>query len=131
MKNTLVRENFLKECLQIIPKTHKIHLFGVSTLDLLDKYWDNIYSADSSTWYFAAINGEILSDYGRLIVSERRGDSDKFVIKYIEDKGYNFNLISTDVTERIKFNLDFLQDWLEKREHRNYPCNNLSQLNLF
>ena len=116
VKNTLIRDSWLKRCFEIIPKECKVHLFGVSTLELLDKYWERIYSADSSTWYFSAINGELLSDYGRLIVSENRGFCDKSVIKYIESRGYSFEDVSTDVTARIRFNLDFLNDWLDRRE---------------
>ena len=131
MKNTTVRENFLKECFSVIPKTHKIHLFGVSTLDLLDKYWDRIYSADSSTWYFAAINGELISEHGRLIVSERRGNYDKEIINYIERKQYSFELLASDVNYRIKFNLDFLKDWLQNRESRPNQYIDVRQINLF
>lgn len=131
IKATNVRDKFLSECFSIIPKTHKVHLFGVSTLDLLDKYWDRISSADSSTWYFAAINGELLSDYGRLIVSENRGVYDKAVIQYVEDRGFNFNLVASDVTERIKYNLVFLKEWLEKREEKATECSGLNQTNLF
>lgn len=131
VKNTAVRNNFLQECFSIIPKTHKVHLFGVSTLELLDKYWERIYSADSSTWYFAAINGELISDYGRLIVSENRNMWDKQVVNYVERQGYSFEKLSTDVEERIKFNLDFLRRWLNKRETQNNPYRGLTQLNLF
>ena len=131
IKATNVRDKFLSECFSIIPKTHKVHLFGVSTLDLLDKYWDRISSADSSTWYFAAINGELLSDYGRLIVSENRNAWDKSVVDYIENQGYSFEAVATDVNERIKFNLDFLKRWLKERETQNSPYRDLTQLGLF
>ena len=131
MKNTTVRENFLRECFSIIPKSHKVHLFGVSTLELLDKYWDRIYSADSSTWYFAAINGELLSDYGRLIVSENRQLYDSFVVDYVQSNGYSFEKISTTVEERIKFNLDFMRKWLDARENGNSQYSNFMQTNLF
>lgn len=131
MKNTTVRENFLRECFSIIPKSHKIHLFGVSTLELLDKYWDRIYSADSSTWYFAAINGELLSDYGRLIVSENRQLYDSSIIDYVQSMGYSFEKISTTVEERIKFNLDFMRGWLDSRELRHSQHLGFTQPNLF
>lgn len=131
IKTTSIRDGFLRECFSIIPKTHKVHLFGVSTLDLLDKYWDRVSSADSSTWYFAAINGELLSDYGRLIVSENRALYDKSVIDYVEKQGYSFDKVSTSVEERIKFNLDFLKRWLSERETKGNPYTDLTQINLF
>jgi len=131
IKNTGVRDTFLRECFSIIPKSHKVHLFGVSTLELLDKYWDRIYSADSSTWYFAAINGELLSEYGRLIVSETRGLYDPFIINYVENHGYDFEKISNSVEERIRFNLDFMREWLLQREEKKATQPNLTQINLF
>lgn len=131
IRTTSIREAFLKECFSIIPKDCKVHLFGVSTLDLLDKYWDRIHSADSSTWYFSAINGELLSDYGRLVVSENRTGMDPFIVKYIEDCGYSFEGVSTNVEERIKFNLDFLKRWLANREKQQSAYTDLTQMTLF
>jgi len=131
MKNTNVREEFLRECFSIIPKTHKVHLFGVSTLDLLDKYWDRVYSADSSTWYFAAINGEILSEYGRLIVSERRVSGDDLIKNYVESKGYDMNKLSSEVDYRVQFNLDFLFSWLHQRDNYAQTDFRFSQPTLF
>lgn len=131
MKNTDVREDFLQECFSVIPEQHKIHLFGVSTLDLLDKYWERIYSADSSTWYFSAINGELISEHGRLIVSERRDDYSVSVKEYVEKQGYDFHLLATDVPSRIKFNLDFLKRWLCEREITDCRYVDLKQMTLF
>lgn len=128
IKNTSIRDAFLQECFDIIPSDMKVHLFGVSDLALLNKYYSRVYSADSSTWNFAAINGELISDYGRLIVSNKRTTIDPLVSDYVKTFGYDIKVLSEDVKERKKFNIDYLNHWLSTRTQKS---NTTTQLKLF
>ena len=121
-KTQSVRDRFFDECFEHILRIRsdiKVHAFGVTDLHLLEKY--PFYSADSTTWLRSAAMGELLSPYGRLIISDKRMNYDSSsiarVISYVESFGFDFERLKEDTTYRQIFNICYLKDW-----EKNYKC---------
>lgn len=122
IKDKKVRDNFIRECFDHIKRINpniKVHGFGITDLDLLEQY--PFYSSDSTTWLRSAAMGELLSPYGRLIISDKRMNYDSVsiarVISYVESFGFDFERLKEDTTYRQIFNICYLKDW-----EKNYKC---------
>lgn len=98
----------------------KTHAFGLTMLELLEKY--PYYSADSTTFVRAAGFGEICTPYGRIIISERKRHSSKHLnnysrdvtdklSKYVSERGYSLDELSKNQVLRAKFNIDYFYKW--------------------
>lgn len=65
---------YIDKCFEIIKKSSnpnvKTHAFGMTSLNILEKY--PFTSADSTTYLMAALNGEICTSFGRLIITNKR-----------------------------------------------------------
>ena len=92
----------------------KIHLCGVTDIEICKEYGGT--STDSTTWVRAAAFGELCTSYGRLVVSETRGLSNKHlynnpisiqedIIKEIESYGIPFEDLVKDTKSRELFNI--------------------------
>lgn len=119
-KNRDVRNDFLDTVFQVISKknpTIKIHLFGLTDLSLLDKY--PIYSADSTTWVMAGAMGEIITDYGRIKISNKNFATDSvagfsaqektIIMNYIEQYGFTLEELQESSEKRQMFNILFMK----------------------
>lgn len=122
-KTRSVRDRFFDDCFEHILRIRpdiKVHAFGVTDLHLLEKY--PFYSADSTTWIRAAVMGEILSDYGRLAISERKceytGLSLNQVEKYVESFGFDLEKLRIDPVERELFNIAYLKRWNDNYQYK-------------
>lgn len=103
----------------------KVHAFGMTDLKLLEEF--PFHSADSFTWYMSAANGEIITEYGRLIIGELRVKDSKYALKTKRDRDvisayvgqYEFCLeeLEADRERRKFYNIKFLRRWEE-----NYKC---------
>lgn len=130
-KTTEVRETFLDTCFSIIEKSSnpnvKTHAFGMTSLDLLQKY--PITSADSTSWIMTAVTGSVFSPYGTICLSEesekrkenfcnQRPAKQKVILQYIQSKGFEFEKLKTDYKQREEFNITYLQDWASNYEYK-------------
>ena len=121
------REAFLDSIFDIIQKEHpdiKVHLFGLTDLSLLDKY--PIYSADSTTWLRAGSFGEILTDFGRILISGKSyytGSVSRFMTvnnfneeqlsrmkDYVSAYGFTIEELQTSVEKRQMFNIAYMKN---------------------
>lgn len=129
---------FIDRCFDIIKKSSnpnvKTHAFGMTSLNILEKY--PFTSADSTSYLMCAINGNIMTDYGTINVSDRRLYKDNAL--FLKDKNlldniiskYGFTLkeLSEDSNKRTLYNIEYLLDWANNYE---YKPSNIKQNNLF
>lgn len=84
-KNTL--KNWLDYCFNIIPRDKKIHLFGITTQWVLERY--PAYSCDSTGWLYAGKRGRVLEFKNGKI---QTNDS---ILDYQKSREYTINNIET------------------------------------
>lgn len=106
----------------------KIHAFGMTVLDLLEKY--PFYSADSTTWLMLGANGNVQTKTcGTVSVSEVRKtkkDSAWHLPKHlfeklneeIESKGFTLEELSQNYRSRHKFNALYYKEWADNYEFK-------------
>lgn len=120
------KEQFIEKSFDIISKSSnpnvKTHAFGMTNLSILERY--PYTSADSTTWRQAAAYGELITDYGRIYVSEK-GEFRPNHIKYLPTHiqvyvkhlcdiyELDYDALGTDSLERSKFNICYLQNWAD------------------
>jgi hypothetical protein len=112
---------FIDKCFDIIKNSSnpnvKTHAFGMTSLDILEQY--PFTSADSTSYLMSAINGNIMTKYGCLNVSERRLSKDN--MRFLKDKdlldsvvnkyGFTLDELASDVSKRTIYNIKYLLDW--------------------
>jgi len=105
----------------------KVHVLGMTVLNLLEQF--PFYSADSTTWLQLGVNGNIITDNGIIIMSDRQQNNkmhfnhcSKHLKQKVETeiitKGYTVQGLMSNYKERLKFNIDYLQDWAERYVYR-------------
>lgn len=95
------------------------HAYGMTNLKTLSEY--PITSADSTSWVLTAVNGNIMTKWGSLAISDRRlgtghyrglmPSAQAIIKKYIEDRGFTVEILESDYLERIHWNILYLKDW--------------------
>lgn len=90
--------------------THKFHGFGVNTPDVLTTY--PFYSLDSSGWYKAGANGDIITSFGQFSIGSkvRKKDDLKPLIwekirLLCNERNVTVETLINDSTERAIFNI--------------------------
>jgi hypothetical protein len=106
----------------------KIHAFGMTVLELLEKY--PFYSADSTTWLMIGANGGIQTKTcGIISVSEwKKHNKDSAwqlskpmyekLLKEVDEKGFTLEQLSTDYKARHKFNAIYYKEWADNYEFK-------------
>ena len=134
---------YLDNVFEIVKKSSnpnvKIHAFGITVLPLLERY--PFYSADSTTWLQAGVNGGIYTNVaGMVSVSNRlKGDKTSYWFKpldlqnkirdEVESFGYNLEDLTENYRSRLKFNVDYFLRWTETYEHK--PHKHMKRRKLF
>ena len=129
-KSRIVRDTFLQTVFNTIKKYRpdiKTHLFGLTDLSLLDKY--SIYSADSTTWLMAGAMGEIITDFGRIKISDKNLSLNGFkafntqeresLISYITKFGFTIEELQESSEKRQLFNVAYIKSKTDKIEWKN------------
>lgn len=103
----------------------KIHAFGVTVFEMLEKYpW---YSADSTSWLRTGITGSIYSrDAGNKVINlsdQRKKDLDHIynltpalrdiIINEIESRGFTVEQLAKDYKLRNLWNATYFKDWAD------------------
>lgn len=127
-KDRDARNRFIDECFSVIMRVRpdiKVHGFGMTDLELLELY--PFYSADSTTWRMAAVMGEILTKFGRIIISDRRRTDSAYSLRdehsvnvidaYVREFGFDLSKLRCDAELRAQFNICYLLDW-----EKSYSC---------
>lgn len=113
------------------------HLFGMTSLNLLEKY--PATSADSTTFKIAAAYGNIITPYGILYKSSRgeflvenidnKSDEELQVMKnYFKKIDINFEELGVKQEERILANIKFIENWKKENEYKNSILKNKKRL---
>lgn len=129
--STKEQENYFETVFRIVknsknPKV-KIHAFGMTVLDLLEKY--PFYSADSTSWLVLANHGSIIGKRGKWYVSDRAKNAPNHILnqpelakkqffKEIEEFGFTYEQLSTDYKSRWKYNILFMKRWADNYVYR-------------
>lgn len=99
----------------------KVHAFGITVPRILESF--PFYSADSTTWLQAAINGYILTEDLQTLMISDGTKSDKSniqsmpeealfkILPIIEKYGYNYRELCSDYKLRLRYNIDIMLDW--------------------
>lgn len=119
-KNRDVRDDFLNSVFTTIYYNRpgiKVHLFGLTDLALLDKY--PIYSADSTTWLIAGAMGELITDFGRIKISDKNFKRDSVkgysvqaleaLSSYIQNYGFTLEQLQESTEQRQMFNILYMK----------------------
>jgi len=105
----------------------KIHLLGYTKIGKLRHI--DCDTVDSTTWIMTGANGNIMTPYGTVMVSDRRKNDpdsiynlpkDAFEVtkKYIEDKGFTLEGLSTDYKQRSLMNIQYLAEAVQKIKYK-------------
>lgn len=118
--------SFFDICYGIINKIRpdiKVHAFGMTSRPILEQY--PFTSADSTGWIMTAANGNIMSDWGTLNVSDKqKHDPNNFYCQskvvqqkiehYVNSLGYTMEDISSDYKPRTIANIKYLKSFQDK-----------------
>lgn len=109
-KPAKIRDIFLEKCFRTIRESSnpniKVHAFGMTDFDLLEKY--PIYSADSTSCIMVGAMGNVMSDYGNIAVSNNQ----------IHDKNHYSHLPKKAIEDFNKTIQEFGFTLDELAEHR-------------
>lgn len=131
-----VRDKFLENCFVAIRKSSnpnvKVHAFGMTDFDLLEKY--PIHSADSTSWIMVGAMGNVMTDFGNICVSERQKSDknhyshlDKAHIddfnELIKEFGFTLDDLATHRDNRILFNAMYMNKKAQKLNNKTRSFN--------
>lgn len=122
--STKEKEIWFDKCFDIIKKSSnpnvKTHAFGMTSLKLLERY--PFTSADSTSWIMIGANGNILTPFGLVTVSDSQQHlknhisnnlGEKQLKKYLQSIGIELELVRTNYKYRMLANLIYLKNWAD------------------
>lgn len=133
------KEDWFNKCFDIIKKSSnpnvKTHAFGMASLRLLEQY--PFTSADSTSWIMVGANGNIMTPFGLMTVSDSRSHlknhisnniGEEKLKKYLQNIGIELELVKTDYKYRTLANLIYLKNWADNYV---YKCSSINRKKLF
>ena len=126
-----VKDNWYNICFKVIRQSNnpnvKTHAFGMTSLNILEKY--PFTSADSTSWIMTGANGNIYTPYGTICMSKVSQDKPNHITKlpksvqysirkFIEPYGVTVEECMEDYKARLLVNINYLQDWAENYEYK-------------
>lgn len=127
--STKEKEIWFDKCFDIIKKSSnpkvKTHAFGMTSLKLLERY--PFTSADSTSWIMISANGNILTPFGLVTVSDSQQHlknhisnnlGEKQLKKYLQSIGIELELVRTDYKYRTLANLIYLKNWSDNYSYK-------------
>lgn len=113
-KHEVVRTQFLTSCFDIIKKSCnpnvKTHGFGMTDLRVCERF--PMTSVDSTDWTSGSRFGQLLSDYGRIFISEEGKNNKRSLFNLPKEALDNI----TQMVKHFGFTVDELKDSSEKRD---------------
>lgn len=116
------KEEWFDKCFDIIRKSSnpnvKTHAFGMTSLKLLQRY--PFTSADSTSWIMVGANGNIMTPFGIITVSDSQSHLNNHISNnigidklkdYLESIDLDLDLVRTDYKYRMLANLIYLKNW--------------------
>ena len=123
-KSSKEKEIFIHKCFNMIKTSEnpgvKTHAFGMTSLWILEQY--PFTSADSTSWLMTGANGNIMTPYGVIMVSEKGKSNKKHISnmpkeaqirieKFISSLGYSLDEAMIDYKVRMCINICYLKKW--------------------
>ena len=118
------KKEWFEKCFDIIKKSSnpnvKTHAFGMTSLKLLEQY--PFTSADSTSWIMVGANGNIMTPFGLVNVSDSKEHLKNNIAnnvgvdnleKYLQSIGIELELVRTDYKYRMLANLIYLKNWAD------------------
>ena len=130
-KHTVEKEVWIQKCFSIIKESSnpdvKTHAFGMTSLPVLERY--PFTSADSTTWLMVGANGNIMTPYGVVLVSDRAVSNPNHILnkgndvvtivrKYVSELGYTLKDCMSNYKVRMCVNILFLKNWADTYEYK-------------
>ena len=116
-KHANSRDKFLNTCFNIIKKSNNPHIqthgFGMTDLRVCEKF--PLTSVDSTDWTSGSRFGQLLSDYGRIFISEEGKNNGRSIFNLPEEALKNVS----KMVHEFGFTIDELKDSSEKRDMYN------------
>lgn len=105
----------------------KTHAFGMTSLDLLEKY--PFYSADSTSWLMTSANGSIMTSWGLMLMSDVQVNNPKHfnhlspemqakVAEEVAKWGYDIEEAKTNYKVRGLINASYLKNWADNYQFK-------------
>lgn len=125
--------NWYNVCLDVIHQSEnpnvKIHVLGQSILSLLETL--PFTSCDSTSWILTGAVGNIMSDYGNILVSEeQKFDKDhinhkpdvlkQWVDKKCNEYGIEYEQLQKSYKFRSLFNVHYINEWSRNYEYKGH-----------
>ena len=123
----------MKTCYDVIKQSSnsnvKVHAFGMTDFDLLEQF--PVTSSDSTSWIMVGAMGNIMSDFGNLVLSERQKFSKnhysnlteselKVVLEQVEKFGFTLEQLAEGRDHRIMYNAMYMMDRVSKLKVKEY-----------
>ena len=130
-KSAKEKEIFIHKCFNIIKKSSnpsvKTHAFGMTSKWILERY--PFTSADSTSWLMTGANGNIMTPYGVILVSDKKlsepslimnmpDEAQKNIQHFVEKLGYTLESAMCDYKVRMCINISYLKKWADDYEYR-------------
>ena len=130
-KSSKEKEIFIHKCFNIIKKSSnpsvKTHAFGMTSKWILERY--PFTSADSTSWLMTGANGNIMTPYGIILVSDKKlsdpshimnmpDEAKKNIQNFLEQLGYTLESAMCDYRVRMCINISYLKKWADDYEYR-------------
>ena len=130
-KSAKEKEIFIHKCFNIIKKSSnplvKTHAFGMTSKWILERY--PFTSADSTSWLMTGANGNIMTPYGIILVSDKKlsdpshimnmpDKAQKNIQHFVEKLGYTLESAMCDYKVRMCINISYLKKWADDYEYR-------------
>lgn len=123
--------DWLRQVFNIIKRSSnpdvKTHAFGMTSFPLLESF--PFTSADSTAWIMVSVNGNIYTDIGTVLVSDKSTNNPKhyihmpkekqdYIKKYVEDRGFDIQELAVDYKQREFFNIGYMQEWCNNYQYK-------------
>lgn len=134
-KHTNEKEVFIRECFEIIKNSSNpnvcTHAFGMTSLKVLERY--PFTSADSTSWLMTGANGNIITPYGLICISDKSKNDFKNIFSmnkeaietidnYISKYGFTLEQASKDYKIRMMLNIYYLKEWSDNYTYKPIKC---------
>lgn len=130
--STKAQEKYFERMFEIIKHSKnpnvKVHAFGMTVLDLLEKY--PFYSADSTTWLMLGINGNIITRTNGIISVAQKSlnDAQSFlnmdeehqqkILIELNNYGFTLDEVTKDYKKRLIWNILYFKEWADNYEYK-------------
>ena len=132
-KDQSTQSNFswLKQVFKVIAESSnphvKTHGFGIMVQNFIEQF--PFTSSDSTTWIMAGANGNVMTKYGTILISDRQlhkkdnyfnlpKASQDNLREYFAKFGFTPEQLSTDQKARSLYHIRYLKDWQDNLVYR-------------